>query len=50
VNGTSVRLPGPRHGHGGDILTLQAHDITTAKLAVDGEIEQRQISSSTGDL
>ena len=41
VHGIAVR---------GDIFDLEANDIATAKLAVDGEIEQRQISSSTGDL
>jgi hypothetical protein len=34
----------------GDILNLQAHDVATAKLAVDREIEQSQVPSSAGDL
>lgn len=41
VHGIAVR---------GDILDLQAHDITTAKLAVDREIEQSQIPGSAGGL
>ena len=41
VHGIAVR---------GDILDLQAHEITTAKLAVDGKIEQSQIPGSAGDL
>jgi len=41
VHGIAVR---------GDILDLQAYDITPAKLAVDREIEQSQIPGSAGDL
>jgi hypothetical protein len=35
---------------GGDVVDLESHDIATAQLAVDGEIEHRQVSGSPLDL
>src|SRR5437868_5543014 len=34
----------------GDIVDFQAHNVAAAKLAVDRDIEERQIASSAGDL
>jgi len=41
VHGVAVR---------GDILDLQAHNVAAAELAVDRDIEERQIPSAAGDL
>src|SRR3984893_2541584 len=35
---------------GRDVVDLESHDIATAQLAVDGEIEHRQISGASLDL
>ena len=35
---------------GRDVVDLERHDITASQLAVDGEIEYRQVSSTSFDL
>ena len=41
IHGVAVR---------GDILDFQAHNVAAPKLAIDRDIEERQIASSAGDL
>jgi hypothetical protein len=44
------RRPIPHPTPGGDVVDPQAHEIAAAELAVDGEVEHRQIAFATPNL